>query len=1511
LARTDANLTTLFHSFYLVEFLKDSNDTKVVQRYPQDRVDTDAIESGLKLFLVDALVNRTSRDTTGSFILTPSSFRYFAFFRGFDTRMLVAVSNLPIIPVARRIFDLLDYEVPSSIPATLLTLCELPVFPGAGLQYDVGLGAGEASVRFSSVEQVEDVELDHTVLSIMTPMMLVKAWEALVLERKVLVMSSVSSVIPAVCEFLRRMVSPLNIINTYVPLLSLQLIETVEAPTPYLLGANTKLLKENIVDLSDTVVVDLDMRTVIPRLQKPGSPDTSASINLVATLASEINSIMLSPCGEWYNRPTSASCASFSPFNEASYVSKSVRILEAFKRTNLELISARTCSVRAFWRRRLDFVDSKGTSSRRPGSTVKGFNYESGICSGFMQLAKELHEEEAASHFISCWVEMDQYVLSVYQYADDLPILFVLVKDIETVAPCALEPEGHVFELVVKDNMSYRMTVTDTESRQKWISTIDRRKSKDFSGYEDSVTKEEVEGDAASFLDSTLAHTHISPSHSVEGPLHEYDFRPAPYAGPTIWNGYEIVPDVHNLLPAPPLENGKVDVALPIADRSINTPSALSTATLGLPEVCPLGVEHQSAATSIAQEDSCFRLEFARTQTMNFIHGQVECPEYQQVFQERKIGPMEGVLDAPYILDESMEIVRAAPVQLGVAPTSLRGPAEIFLAKLPSEPLRKSRSKFFGGIFNKRATAAEDMANNAKMEIQRLLEAEKRQDKLAADLRRATIQAHMFVLTATYRRLLADLNTLIVEARQAALEPVVCRHAKGGERCAGAIVKYPVREIVAGLRSTPRPRSVGAQLDRAGAYAGSGAQEPADVTEEWVDKMWLALTDETWAQYARRQGRADTGETGVTETALEGSDIDDIDVQQGTNEALLREQIKRRVLGGLQLRHDLLEGDSLPYQTVSNVLLGHLHEVLEDSAEALHFYAQGALVDQSRIMSCLVQELLLRWMMPAKIAQTSRSLSQPYPHAGSSPLISPQASPLISAAPSRVSSPGLERLEKMEEVEEQVPESEVREAQEAGEAEAGEGTTPHTPQTPVSPPSPLPPTQEARSSRTAVSWHPLGDGAAQAQAQTLKLAQEREEREDREREQVLVEAAEPPIAPRFVQWAEQLSPLIGKQAYRLVIELMYRDLAAHPDLDSEAHGWNRDLELGSFRTFPGSHRNVGAAQLKSARARSKNSTIMNSDFDCVERDKDVKADKADPLNALFTCVAINEHRSATEVSVLLLTALKEIVKTYCQSPAGIKNSKKTVLGLSKLKLTGAAMEDLASTSAFKAFEQHCCILQKLDLDGLSVDERMLFFCNVFNTIITHAVIARGAPGTSVLERSAFMRSCKYIIGGSTYSLMDIEHGILRNKSSSPMIFGPLTISTTFHERDPRRKYILEEARPNISFVLCSVCVSSPALVVLKDVETLDAEVKHYARRYFHEFVRLDPDNKCIVLPELIKYYWADFGGNRAKVLKTIAQISGAQFATAMKPFISPAAGVKAKVEFSKFDWSPVLSVSDS
>jgi hypothetical protein len=55
-----------------------------------------------------------------------------------------------------------------------------------------------------------------------------------------------------------------------------------------------------------------------------------------------------------------------------------------------------------------------------------------------------------------------------------------------------------------------------------------------------------------------------------------------------------------------------------------------------------------------------------------------------------------------------------------------------------------------------------------------------------------------------------------------------------------------------------------------------------------------------------------------------------------------------------------------------------------------------------------------------------------------------------------------------------------------------------------------------------------------------------------------------------------------------------------------------------------------------------------------------------PASTVYCCVApvsdisfSSLQRTPCDLSVLLLTELKEIIKTYCQSPAGAKNSKKT------------------------------------------------------------------------------------------------------------------------------------------------------------------------------------------------------------------------------------------------------------
>lgn len=165
--------------------------------------------------------------------------------------------------------------------------------------------------------------------------------------------------------------------------------------------------------------------------------------------------------------------------------------------------------------------------------------------------------------------------------------------------------------------------------------------------------------------------------------------------------------------------------------------------------------------------------------------------------------------------------------------------------------------------------------------------------------------------------------------------------------------------------------------------------------------------------------------------------------------------------------------------------------------------------------------------------------------------------------------------------------------------------------------------------------------------------------------------------------------------------------------------------------------------------------------------------------------------------------------------------------LIQLKLIPAVIEDLSSTSAYKAFEQHCCILQvgdkqtpcrmfftavlnilcaclltiityinilharyfsfcvftpraqqKVEPTGLTINERVQFWCNIYNTITVHAIISKGSPGSTLLERSAFMRSSKYNIGGILHSLLDVRH---RTALYCTSLFLSCSVSAHSHE----------------------------------------------------------------------------------------------------------------------------------
>jgi hypothetical protein len=65
-------------------------------------------------------------------------------------------------------------------------------------------------------------------------------------------------------------------------------------------------------------------------------------------------------------------------------------------------------------------------------------------------------------------------------------------------------------------------------------------------------------------------------------------------------------------------------------------------------------------------------------------------------------------------------------------------------------------------------------------------------------------------------------------------------------------------------------------------------------------------------------------------------------------------------------------------------------------------------------------------------------------------------------------------------------------------------------------------------------------------------------------------------------------------------------------------------------------------------------------------------------------------------------------------------------------------------------------------------------------------------------------------------------------------------------------------------------------------------------------------SKTIAVPELLKFYWADFGGTRRKVVAFIATLVEEGLAKQLELILADQA--KPKVVFIQYDWSFSISI---
>ncbi|XP_064935097.1 uncharacterized protein LOC135587513 [Musa acuminata AAA Group] len=249
----------------------------------------------------------------------------------------------------------------------------------------------------------------------------------------------------------------------------------------------------------------------------------------------------------------------------------------------------------------------------------------------------------------------------------------------------------------------------------------------------------------------------------------------------------------------------------------------------------------------------------------------------------------------------------------------------------------------------------------------------------------------------------------------------------------------------------------------------------------------------------------------------------------------------------------------------------------------------------------------------------------------------------------------------------------------------------------------------------------------------------------------------------------------------------------------------------------------------------------------------------------------------------------------------------TIVGQRLTKLMTAILEAYASddrrhldygrigaSEEFRRYVNLVQDLQRVDIFGLSADEKLAFFLNLYNAMVIHAIIRIGQPG--VIDRRAFYTDFQYIVGGYPFSLSSIKNGILRSNRRQPY-----SLVKPFSAGDKRLELASTKVNPLIHFGLCNGTRSSPT-VWFFSTEGVEVELRHAAREFFlRGGIEVDLERRVVYLTRIIKWYDADFGEEK-DILNWILSYLDATKAGLLTHLLND--GGHINISYQNFDWSP-------
>ncbi|XP_014667662.1 PREDICTED: uncharacterized protein LOC106809184 [Priapulus caudatus] len=203
---------------------------------------------------------------------------------------------------------------------------------------------------------------------------------------------------------------------------------------------------------------------------------------------------------------------------------------------------------------------------------------------------------------------------------------------------------------------------------------------------------------------------------------------------------------------------------------------------------------------------------------------------------------------------------------------------------------------------------------------------------------------------------------------------------------------------------------------------------------------------------------------------------------------------------------------------------------------------------------------------------------------------------------------------------------------------------------------------------------------------------------------------------------------------------------------------------------------------------------------------------------------------------------------------------------SHLSAEGKAVDynGIAESEEFASYVNLTRELQRVDVSSLSREEKLAFFINVYNALVIHANITVGPPH-NLWQRYRFFSTISYIIGGASYSLQDIENGILRaNRKGVGQLFRP------FGKSDPRLKVALQSPEPLIHFALVCGAKSCPPIKTYS-AKNINEELQISAKSFLEsdDGCTLDVSGHELALSQIFKWYREDFGSTNEEVAQWV------------------------------------------